>query len=111
MDSSYRRLLPPESRAWWDNCSCGVNQGQPDCVCKWSRAGVLGCEVVLTQANAGDSRAITSCNGKVVALSHDHKPNLPGEECHGYVHVQVLYTVQVRRTVSTRLEGGWSSTG
>lgn len=53
-----------------------------------SQAWMVGCTAVavfLTDthvicANAGDSRALLSRGGKVVALSHDHKPNDPEEK-------------------------------
>ncbi len=42
-------------------------------------AYVYLCMCVCVQANAGDSRAIACVGGCVRELSHDHKPNLPGD--------------------------------
>jgi len=60
------RNTPPSDPGHPDNvgCTAVVSLVTPD---------------TITVANAGDSRAVLSRNGRAVALSQDHKPNLPKE--------------------------------
>ncbi|KAI5067581.1 hypothetical protein GOP47_0018109 [Adiantum capillus-veneris] len=58
--------------------SCCVNPIAPDNVGTTAVVAVIGpCQIIV--ANCGDSRAVLSRGGKVVSLSHDHKPDREDE--------------------------------
>lgn len=52
--------------------------GHPDHVGCTAVVSLVSEDTIIV-ANAGDSRAILGRNGRAVALSHDHKPNVPKE--------------------------------
>jgi len=64
MDEVLRDGATLQANPDWVGCTCVVCLVRPD---------VIAC------ANAGDSRAVLSRQGRAVPLSEDHKPNLPGE--------------------------------
>jgi len=65
---------------------------------------------VLHVANVGDSRCVASVGGKAVALSVDHKPNLPAEQARisktsSHEVEEVVEIVQGKRVKVARVDG------